>query len=135
MRLEEKKLDQLTLKLKQLTQQINACQHQIDRIRERRSAAISQPNFSGSIVQLTQLVSFSDSIRTRIEQLNEGYTALTDQRQAVLDEVSAQRTKIKGWSILVEKLKREDASAVERISMLEADDRALSNFASNRKIK
>lgn len=135
MGLEDKKLDQLTLKLKQITQQIDLHQRQIEKTRDKRMAVISQPATRCSIVQLAQFVTFSDSIERQIEQLNEVVKTLTEQRQVVLNEVAAQRTKIKGWTILIEKLKNEDAFAAERASMMEADDRFLNTFATNRKTK
>jgi flagellar biosynthesis chaperone FliJ len=133
--LEEKKLDQLTLKLKQVNQQIAELQQRKLQIRQQQSTVMSTPGTSVSIVQLLQMSTYSGSVESRVQRIDERVQELATQQVAVLEEVAIQRTKIKGWQILIEKLRHEDVVAEEKVAMMAADDRVLRDLASNRRVK
>jgi flagellar biosynthesis chaperone FliJ len=125
MSLEEKRLDQVTLKLKQINQEISDCEQRQRRVRADHVSAMSEPDVELSIAQLTNLSNYSNAVSTRVQAIEQKVQALNTQQTELLDQVAEHRAKIKGWQILIDKLRREDADAEAKVAMMAADDRFL----------
>lgn len=134
-RLEEKSLDQIVLKLKQVNQQLAQCERRKELVASRHVSVMENPERNMSIGQLESFSVFADSVESRTTRIQSQIEDALQRRTKLLDDVAISRSKIKGWQTLIEKLRREDAEVLEKESMLEADDRVLrdfENYGSNR---
>lgn len=129
MSLEEKRLDQVTLKLKQVNQEIHDCEQQQRQVRTDHVSAMSETDIELSIAQLTNLSNYSNSVASRIEFIQQKVQDLNTQQTELFNQVADHRAKIKGWQILIDKLRREDADAEAKVSMMAADDRFLRDIS------
>ena len=130
-RLEEKNLDQVVIKLKQVNQRLAESERRKELVASRHASEMGRTEANLSIQQLESFSLLADSVEAQTTQIQNQIEELTGQRTELLDEVAAGRSRIKGWQTLIEKLQREDADFLEKASMLEADDRTLRDFANH----
>lgn len=128
--LEQKKLDAVVVELKQINQQIaereSACaaieQHLQQALDDRASTT------SVSIESMLQLVTWSDAAANEIEAIELKLDEDAQERGRLMAEVAAQRARIKGWTLLTEKMITEQVDAESQAAFLEADERVLRNL-------
>jgi len=122
--IEQKKLEatkgelkRIQFSLQQLREKINAMKDHI----EKTIAKVDQT----SIDQLRQTTPWSILVQDSVAQSETRFKKLERQRDELQARAVAQRSAVRGWQLLVEKLDAEDAQIVAREALIAADDNFL----------
>lgn len=127
--LDQKQLDALTVELKKQNQTLVQRTEIRDSMLERLEALLEEQRSLETIALKTQANDWANRIQSNIESLDQHLDALKKQRDEQLDEVQRQKARVRGWTLLLEKIKTEELETIEKEAMSVADDRVLGKLS------
>ena len=82
-----------------------------------------------SVLMRNNSIAWAAKIQSSVEALDKHLVSLKQLRDERLDEVRQQQAKVKGWDLLLEKIKTEEQDSIEKENMATADDRVLGKLS------
>ena len=128
--LEEKQLDTTIIELKRINQEIAEKETACETIKQRLQSELDTDMALVSVAQMQQRISWSNASAIELAAVEAEIETLNEEQRKCLDVVAEQRARLKGWSLLIEKMKTEQVDSEARASFLEADERVLRNVSS-----
>ena len=128
--LEEKQLNTTIIELKRINQDIAEKEAVAGTIQKRLQCEVDTGRALVSVAQMQQRVSWTNAAAIELAAIEADIEALTEAQRKCLEVVAEQRARLKGWSLLIDKMKTEQLDSEARATFLEADERVLRNISS-----
>lgn len=127
--LDQKRLDAATVELKKLNQKLN---HRVELrrlLKIRLHELLTQQDDLVSLALKNQSVECASRLQSTIEDLDKHLVSLKKTCDEQMDAVRQQQAKVKGWSLLIEKIEAEQLESETKEAMFDADDRVLGKLS------
>ena len=129
-RIEQNRLDRVVNELRKLNQLIERHLSMRHALHERLREMFASPDNEPLQIRTSRNESI-DQLQRSLLQLDQRVQELKAEKQTLLEKCYHHRGKVKGWEIMLDKIKVEYQSEIARTEMAEADDRVLSKHRSH----
>ncbi len=125
--IDQSQFDALAIELARIESALAGQHRHIEQVKTHVDAAVSSPK-GDSVAVHQQTMCYIKNLEDELVQLQENVKQTEQTRDECLSRVVAQRTKLKGWDKLIDKLRLRLDTERSMTDSVEADDRHLSQF-------
>jgi flagellar biosynthesis chaperone FliJ len=127
--LDQKRLDASVVELKKLNQILEHRSGLRNSMMDHLNNLLNEFKQLDSVLMRNNSIAWAAKIQSSVEALDKHLVSLKQLRDERLDEVRQQQAKVKGWDLLLEKIKTEEQDSIEKENMATADDRVLGKLS------
>ncbi len=123
--LDQKRLDASVVELKKLNQTLEHRTRLRESMLDHLNNLLNEFKQLDSVAMRNNSIAWASRIQSSVDALDQHLETLKKMRDEHLDAVRQQRAKVKGWNVLLEKIKADEVELIEKEAMATADDRVL----------
>ena len=123
--LDQKRLDASVVELKKLNQTLEHRTRLRESMLDHLNNLLNELKQLDSVAMRNNSIAWASRIQSSVDALDQHLETLKKMRDEHLDAVRQQRAKVKGWNVLLEKIKADEVELIEKEAMATADDRVL----------